>query len=263
MANWLSILMLSVVWLVPEAISATCYSQSPPLRKPWVNRAATWELPSDQTAAPNAPFIIRSDAPTAQVRALTREIFDTRAAIESLLGSIPLLVPEHPALFVFSDRAEMAAVARTHLGLNHAMESLRVDALYAELPEAEVIATTTNANSALGGAWQLRKAAVAQYLAPRFGNHLPRWAHTGLEAYFASLLPSFSGRTHEQLRSAAPPAFLLTLQDANERSALLPVDRLLSLDNAQWDRIAENGGEALLRAQSWGAGSFVLAWTRQ
>ncbi len=80
-----------------------------------------------------------------------------------------------------------------------------------------------------------------QFAEQTVGGRLPRWTHEGLAQYFEEgIFDADSGR----LRLGAIPAWrLAVLREAQEKNALLPVDRLLHMQSSEWrDNMRDHGG---------------------
>ena len=224
--------------------------EGPPaeLRQPWIQRA--------NTLGPSDGLLVRSDLSAADSERLIQVVRQTRSAFDSLLASPPPRVLERPILMLFSDSDELEFTVRSEF----VVPGIRAQgsAMTFGNEHGQFMLVSTDGPSALELTRWLRSIAAEQYLTARFGTRLPSWLHESLVQYAGTL-----HAVDSRLVSGEPPSdFVAILHDLDASGALLPLDRLVSIDREQWNS-ATGAKAAALQAQAWAALDFLLAQVRR
>ena len=216
------------------------------LRAPWTDRARDLGI-----LAPESIRVV-SDGARSDALRLHERVVRLRALFKEAFGSHELRRPDAPKLLVFEDLGEMRFTLRTVLGA----PSPDAAAFAYQHPDGTLLAVTTQAGSPLSSERAFQAEALRQYILPRFPEAFPPWAEFGLAECAGALL--ISGDSLEA--NHVPPIFARDLLAAERDGRLIPLDRLIRLDEELWSALAGTASSArLLRAQAWSLVHFMLS----
>lgn len=237
--------LLAVACLQTAGWAIGADQDAPALRRPWPERAVDHGLSSGN-------FQVRSDCGPVLTQRLLDRVHMTRSVFAPVFEGLRVQRPGPRSLLVFDDPAEMSFTVSKAFGAAHVGQT----ALFFEGRSGNIqhLAVARVQPSSYGGSRSLQAAAFQQYAHPRFAGILPPWAMVGLTEYAGAI--QFDGR--QPGVGHAPPEFIELIERADKYDQLIPVHRLLSLDDAGWAQYERSQGSALLRAQAWALVHFML-----
>ena len=232
--------------LVASSVISAAPQSKPLLRAPWPER-------SSDLGTLSGGVRVQSDLRVPESRRWAARVSETRRALASVFEGIPLQKPEAPWLLLFQDPRELAFVVRTNYGVPCDDEL----AVFFEAPflNHQVVALSGVHPSNYGGDRAAQRAAFHQYAFPRFASALPQWAWIGLAEYASLFQVDSNGGVSG---GYVPPEFVVALQKADARERLIPVERLLQLDEDSWAEFEATHGRERLIAQAWAFVQFML-----
>ena len=206
------------------------------LRKPWELRA---------TPRPSSGGLstLSDDSPERTSSILGR-VLRIRAAFQPLFSGIPHAAPEAPGLLVFSDSDEMRFTLRTRLAVP---DDSRAPASFFENQTGQFVAVAGDQRNSLELDRCLQAAALEQMLPPLFEDRLPPWARVGLLQYSASL----HWRDDRLVSGEICGGLLDVLRSQDGGFGLVPIERLLTLDDLGWRDFEHRGGALRMQANAW------------
>jgi len=219
-------------------------AEVPRLRAPWSERAIDHGLHGKERIR------VIADVHRTIAMEMLERVETIRSLVDDHFGPLALRRPDAPRLLVFEDLAEMRFTLRTSFGA----QAPETTALAIPHANGMVLAVTVDRSSPHGLAQRIQAEAFRHYALPRFPDSFPPWADHGLAEYYA--VAPVSGRS--VWSGECPPRFVESLQNLDLRGGLVPLERLIGLDESAWQRHGELRGFASLHAQSWGLVQFML-----
>ncbi len=213
------------------------------LKQPWELRA--------KSRTTSGGISTLSDVSSESTSSIIRQVLRIRSTFMPLFSGIPYATPEIPGLLIFSDTEEMLFTLRTRLAVSSRPEA----SAHAFLNDSgQFVAVATDQMNSLAFDRALQSSALEQILVPLFEDRLPPWARIGLLQYAGSLHWR-DGR----LVSGEPCAGLLdALQSPQGDAQLIPIERLLTLDAAEWTAFERRGGALRMQANAWLMVHFLI-----
>ena len=206
------------------------------LKEPWELRASS-RVTSDG-------FSTLSDVSSETTSKIIRRVLRVQATFRPLFSGIPFATAATPGLLVFSNSEEMLFTLRTRLAFSSRTEA---PARSFHNESGQFIAVAVDQRNALAFDRSLQASAVDQMLVPLFENRLPPWARVGLLQYAGSL----HWRHGRLVDGEMSQGLLEALQSPEGDVQLIPTERLLMLDAAQWAEFERRGGALRMQANAW------------
>ncbi len=236
------------VFFLPGDVFSVCVpppvcQETAELKQPWVERARPY--PS------SGGLSTLSDAPAESTAEIIRRMLRVRSAFRPLFSMIPLAIPETPGLLVFSDTKEMAFTLRTRLSVSPVPDTPALSFLN---PSGQFVAVAVDQGNSLAIDRALQSSALEQMLFPLFENRLPPWARNGLLQYAGSLHWRGNRLASGQVSSGLSEG----LQSMTGDLQLVPLQRLLTLDEAQWSDFEKRRGALRMQANAWLLVDFLI-----
>ena len=212
-----------------------------------VQDAAELKQPWELRARPHASsggLSTLSDVSSKSTSSIIRQVLQIRSTFTPLFSGIPYATPEIPGLLVFSDTEEMLFTLRTRLAVSSTSEAPARSFLN---DSGQFIAVSTDQTNSLAFDRALQSSALEQMLIPLFEDRLPPWARIGLLQYAGSL----HWRDARLVSGESCAGLLQALQSPQGDDQLIPIERLLTLDAAQWADFERRGGALRMQANAW------------
>ena len=212
-----------------------------------VQDAAELKQPWELRARPHASFgglSTLSDVSSESTSSIIRQVLRIRSTFTPLFSGIPDATPEIPGLLIFSDTEEMSFTLRTRLAVSSASEAPARSFLN---DSGQFIAVATDQTNSLAFDRALQASALEQMLIPIFEGRLPPWARIGLLQYAGSL----HWRDARLVGGESCAGLLQALRSPQGDDQLIPIERLLTLDAAQWADFERRGGALRMQANAW------------
>ena len=219
-----------------------------------VQDAAELKQPWELRARPHASsggLSTLSDASAESTSSIIRQVLRIRSTFMPLFSGIPYATPETPGLLIFSDTEEMLFTLRTRLAVSSASQAPARSFLN---DSGQFIAVATDQTNSLAFDRALQSSALEQMLIPLFEDRLPPWARTGLLQYAGSL----HWRDARLFSGESCAGLLQALQSPQGDDQLIPIERLLTLDAAQWADFERRGGVLRMQANAWLMVHFLI-----
>lgn len=221
---------------IKAAASVGLVQDAAELKQPWELRA--------RPHASSGGLSTLSDVSSESTSSIIRQVLRIRSTFTPLFSGIPYATPEMPGLLIFSDTEEMLFTLRTRLAVSSTSEAPARSFLN---DSGQFIAVATDQMNSLAFDRALQSSTLEQMLIPLFEDRLPPWARIGLLQYAGSL----HWRDGRLVSGESCAGFLQVLQSPQGDDQLIPIERLLTLDAAQWADFEGRGGALRMQANAW------------
>jgi len=219
------------------------HQEPPQLEQPWELRA--------RPQADSGGLSVLSDVSSGSTSSIVNRVISIRTAFSPLFAGIPRAISQAPGVLVFSDSEEMIFTLRTRLAVSSIPDA---PALSFFNESGQFIAVAVDRTNALAFDRALQASALEQMLVPLFLDRLPPWARIGLVQYAGSLDWRGDRIATGQSASGLRDALLSSSGDTQ----LIPIDRLLQLDAAEWSAFERRGGALRMQANAWLMVHFLI-----